>query len=417
MGFKNFISLQKKSFGSIFGGGNETNTVTKFNDFIINYNLLSFDNKLKVFATNPTLMAGMSKMSRLFSSGYFEVVDAKQKQVANDPLSNLINNPNFFQSKEEYLTQWLILTILDGGSITLPMTPTGFDKRIDYADAIMNVPMSSASMDYVNFKNYQSYKDSVYSSNVNLYVNGCYTNVKYSELIPMYDIGLNPNNDDLLCPFSRLSSLKWSLSNIQTANESANVMADNPAGLGLISTGSKVAGEQIPMNEKEKEALDKQLEGHGTTHSKRKFMTSTATLNFQSTLTKFSDLGLKEIKEGGDLDVIRVLDIPKELFSIDGSKYENHKVVELAWIQGSIQSLGDNLANNLNDYFGYGLDKNGKYLRIRYDHLPCFSAKRKETAETLDITAKALQTSLAAELMTQEEAIKIMKDLTGISYE
>ena len=73
----------------------------------------------------------------------------------------------------------------------------------------------------------------------------------------------------------------------------------------------------------------------------------------------------------------------------------------------------DGFCNSLNNFFGY----EDKKLRVSFDHLPAFTGKRRETAETLKIVTDTTISALDKGIIDVNKAKETIKQLTGVNYE
>ena len=376
---------------------------------------ISLDNKYLLYKTNPILQAVVNKRANLCAKARLCVVDNNDKEIKGDPLLDLLKKPNFWQNQQTFIRQWVVITSLDGGAFQFPIVPAGFEGT-EKVRALVNLPMSRSRMDlkYSNktLTDYDEFIDTLRDSPITLSFKGNSIRVPFGELIPSYDISDIPTSNDIVKPISRVDSLRYDLSNIQKTLEAMNVMAGKPGGFGI---GSKSSTEYTPLMEEERKELEDNFKGYGLSHDKSSVIFSTASINYQSTMVKFKDLGLNDINETSVLNVLSGFDVPPSIFLDNNGAYgTKQEAGELHYIQDNIGSTMDTFTSSLNNYFNY--PDQGKRLVAKFDHLHCFSTQRAETSKTLKEVTETLTAAIESKLITPQRAVEIINELTNVSF-
>lgn len=415
MGLTQFFQYQKAALKSVFKSNTFRISGDKFYPQNLSASWINLEDKYKHYKTNPILNAVINKRANLCAKARFCVLDSKDNEV-NNPVLELINKPNAFQDKESFIRQWVVMTSLDGGCFSYPIKPIGMN-----ATALINVPMSNAQMPlYQNdniLKDYYSFTEKLQEAKVRVTYQGNQLEIKWSDLIPFYDIGSMPNQNDLINPISRIDSLKYDLSNIQRTLEAMNVMSSKPGGVGVIGLGSKSPTAPVAMTPEERKDLeDGMKQNYGLSHDKSIIQFASVPITYQSIMVKFADLGLEKINETSLKNILSAFDIPQSIFMDSNGAYgTKQEQGELHYIQDNISTTMESFTSSLGNYFE--LENKGLRLVAKFDHLPVFAQMRKDQAETLSMVNKTMVEAVSNELTTDKKAKEIINQLTGISYE
>jgi phage portal protein BeeE len=84
-----------------------------------------FDNK-KAALYNPILLGLIDRIALYVAQTDFFIGESDSRKK-NDPLINLINNPNEYQSKQDFLKEYVFQRIVRGATFMAPIGSEGFE--------------------------------------------------------------------------------------------------------------------------------------------------------------------------------------------------------------------------------------------------------------------------------------------------
>lgn len=426
MDIKTFFKHQKDSFKSLLGG---TPSIEKFADgstfypYDLTTSTLSMKDKYKLYQENPILNAVINIILQYVAQAKIVVEDINtNKIVDSDPFLDRMENPNGLQGTSEYLKQWALQTLLEGGSATYVVSAgNGYEKIIEKCKALINIPLKDIQvhedLDARIITDYDGTMERLRGMQANVTVGGSSAPVSMSELILFYDSvsGVSSySNNKWIKPISRVDALKWQLSNVMKGLEAQNVLANYPGGKGIASARSRDSTQAVPLNPTAVKNLENKLDGAGFSHRQRSIVVSQAPIDYTPTLVPYDNLGLDSINDKSTLSIMRGFGVQKEIFSMDEAKYENKKVGELIILEGTCKSLLTTWSQNMNNQFDYR--SRGRRINYTFDHLSAYSIEKEKAAIKLKNLSKALKDAIADGYITVEEAQDIFKGQMNVNY-
>ena len=340
---------------------------------------------------HPILTPGLLFVSNLFAQGRMEVKNkATGELILNDPYLKLLNNPNFYQTRIDFLESLQFLKISQGRVFIWLKKPTGFDEPtemyilrdnlITWADGF-STPLSFRSQ-LEDFKDQTIFYD---QGNLNI-------EIRIGDLMVLYDMpnigalggGLIGTNYNMFENGCRLDGIRQTLVNTLDSLIAKNTILKSNGKEMLSGNGSD--SPFTPEQQKNAKAMFNSSYGPGIGRS-RAFITS-ADVTWQSMHVALRDLGLDEsVKTDGNI-IYTALHIPKDILSLEAKKttYNNFKESMTSFIQNDISAMGNDLAES----FSKESDDESKIYSITYDHLPVMQFLDKEKFESVSAQAKAL---------------------------
>ena len=374
---------------------------------------------LDLFLTNPSLGFAVGKLAQYVSDAVF-YVDVEGEEDFTNEVTNLFNKPNPDQSKQDFLREWLIYSVLFGFDVIYD------DKRLAKKTPDIS---NTKSLRVLNPKYLKSYKRSIMDilRNVNKDFAFKYTEssggkvytrkFKENEIIKFYD-GASGIEGDLQKGYSRVKSLEIVLDNIRKALEGENVILGNPGGFGLISNASKDAVGSMTFADGEKDEIENRLSNngvYGNQFGQKQWIASEHDLNVHQFTSRLKDYTYNENYKQNHLKVCNAFGIPKELAGFDDSKFENKETVEVQFYTNICQNYIDNFCQSFTEY--YQLENP---LRATYKFVPSvsnyqFESKKKETehlVKAADMCSKLLALGVPVEQIQEQ-----YQELTGYQIE
>lgn len=344
----------------------------------------TIQDKLKCGYENPVLLPIMQLMSFYTSKAKFIVKDKDGKEIENHPLVLRLNAPNIYQSKQDFLAQFIWLKYCIGYMQMYPLHAVAF-KRPQDLDAIYNLnaalitwPKGFKTRFVFTDGDVENALDSKFiydktGQNIMLSVN---------DIIPFYDLPNGLNSENMLIAPSRLDGLKKPLTNIARAFDAKNI-AIKTNGKELFKNRSSSQVASVPLKQEERDDITEKTEmQYGMATNRSRSIITNADIEWQSLHINLKDLGLDDSVVKDAQMIVSAYNIPKELISFDGkaAKYENQLQATVGFIQGVIQDNVDDICLSLMSY----LEMNdGEVLTASFDHLPIMQhAKAQQTKST-----------------------------------
>jgi phage portal protein BeeE len=320
---------------------------------------------------NPITMGLIDRMGMYFSQTDFYLGDEENKSY-NDPLIELINDPNNYQSKQDFLKEYIFQRIINGYVFVAPISPDGFERKIERVDSLYNL-----NAEYIQF-NTNTYKTKLLSrveaeeqnilfkyDNGNGIVGIREFNAK--DIIPFFDVANGLNEDFLLNSPSKMDAILQASVNVIKAFEAQNIVIKSN-GREMFFSAEKSDGFKIkqPISNDDKNEIQRKNRSYGMQHGQNRSMFLRGETGWKSLHINAKDLNLKESIEVCASAIAAAFNVPKDIVGFtDTPKYENRKEGEIALIQTVIEPIAADFCNSLNSYFGY---KNNP-LKYSLDHL------------------------------------------------
>lgn len=320
---------------------------------------------LDMAENHPILTPAILFVSKLFSQAEFKVVNKKTgKEVHNHWMVNLLNNPNYYQTQNDFLESLMFMQIANGVAV-------GYKKRNLVFDNNKNTN-SIYLLDYNLIKWPEEFKtpmknrvafDKFKKTKIRYDVDGEDIEIALKDLLFFYDLpnGLKRNNKFEVS--SRIDGLKQTLLNTKDSLIAKNIILKTN-GKELIS-GTK---DGFPLDTDEKREAEALFNtGYGLSKRRKRGLITKANVNWKSLHIALRDLGLDEsVKVDGNL-IYTALHIPKDILSLEAKKttYNNFKESMVSYVQNEMQSS----LNAFCEVFSRDLEDENKLVGS-YEHLP-----------------------------------------------
>ena len=350
-----------------------------------------FSTNLELSQNHVILTPALLFISKLFSQASFKVVHKDTgKEDKNHWLIKLLNNPNQYQTKSDFLESLQFIQIAQGRAVGYMKKPIGYNSPQDI-DSIYLL-----DSDLIEFpdkyrdskfrsKMYSSREEKEYGEEEIVYdKNGENIKIKIKNLIFFYDLP-NMLKKNFLDVSSRLDGLKQTLINTNDSLIAKNIILKTN-GKELISGGGNT---NLPLLGEDKAAAESLLQNnYGLGWFRKRGIVTKASLTYQSLHIALRDLGLDEsVKVDGNL-IYTALHIPKDILSLEAKKttYNNFKESMVSYVQNEMQASTNAFTDVLNR-----LLKDTDYKIVgSYEHLPIMQFILIERYEGISKKAKAL---------------------------
>ena len=346
---------------------------------------------LEISQNHPILTPALLFISKLFSQAKFKVVNKETgKEEKNHWLIKLLNKPNIYQTKSDFLESLQFIQIAQGKAVGYLKRPLGFNDAEDIDSIYI---LDNDLIDYPDEYNDANYRSRMYSSRLESVAdseeiiydkNGENLTIKIKDLIFFYDLP-NMLQKNFYQVNSRLDGLRQTLINTNDSLIAKNIILKTN-GKELISGGNN---EHFPLAGDDKEKAESLLQNnYGLGWFRKRGIVTKASINYKSLHIALRDLGLDEsVKVDGNL-IYTALHIPKDIISLEAKKttYNNFKESMVSYIQNEMQAS----TNAFTDVLNQLIDDSDYKLVGTYEHLPIMQFILIERYEGISKKAKAL---------------------------
>ncbi len=363
-----------------------------------------------IYLTTPELKLVIDRMALMFANGIWRHLDANDKEIENSEFKKLLDNPNIFQSSNEYLFQYWIqrsiyanVFIFQNRASQLQEVPT----------ALWNLSPSRMVVNRTGKVWRQKKLEEIISSYTFKMMNEGLADEHYkTKEIIQFSM---PNSDDPIVGISPFNALRMPISNIRAAYGYGNVILTKKGALGVWSSDSKDGHGSMALTDPEVEKIEKQLlKSYGIGDHQRSIAVSNQAIKFTPATYPVKDLLLQETIDAGKRVIIDMYGGNDNMFSKPkGSKFDNILEGERIAYNDTIIPAADDLANGLAKRWGI-LDNN-ESLVLDYSHVPAL--KEDESAKTkMDKSRAETIAILVANGMKFEDAATLINwDIAGAS--
>lgn len=342
---------------------------------------------LESFNCIPEVNAVINLKGNAFSNGMFKVIDAKKKdkEYPDEPILTLLNNPNWFQAKGEFMKQTKIGHEIFGNEFLYFLFPFGMPSNVK---AIYTIIADMMTVEYNEQTPFFFFTKENPPQNIKyLYKDG---NGNDKELPPESIVHLNdnrvggtkPTDKNLLLGVSKLEALKAPIDNIADAYESRGMILRERGANGawVNNSGKDSSGGSVPLRPKELTKLQEMFRNFGTKRGQRQFVIAPRDIRFeQAGNFKPKDLGLFDETEEDFRKIQDEFGTPPELFARpNGTTYENQRQARKGLYVETIIPEANEWTNGISSKV---FPDGSKKIILEYTHLEIFQDDIKLKAE------------------------------------
>ncbi len=359
---------------------------------------------IKDFAEIPELNAVINYRAWAQSLVELKVVSKiTNKEVSNSkPIVRVLKKPNYFQTQKELWRQAEIFRSIFGNEYNYFLRPTGMKNSFK---ALFTLPPQNIETKYPQISN-PFYLNTEYPDEIRYEYT--WQGRKYlidpEDVLHMNDNNVNMDWDNYLEGNSKLIPLTANIKNIRSAYEARNVIIENRGAIGILSNNSKDGiGSTLPMDPKEKEKLQKEMEKYGMLKRQWRFILTNLSLKWTQITTDMDKLKLfEETKEDFKM-ICAVFGVPYELLAggKEGLFGEDKEKAQVQFYQDTVIPATQERIQGFNEF----LETENRSWQIvgTFDHLPIFQEDLRDRAETLDTLVNALNVALGDGAITVED--------------
>lgn len=336
---------------------------------------------LEIAQLHPILTPAILFVAKIFSQAEFSVLrKSTQKEFENHHVIELLDNPNEYQTREDFLETLMFIMIAQGVAIVYKKKILGFSKPKSLTVLDKDKISWPENWDRNKFRtnNSKFKKESIVYDK-----DGENLSIKIEDLMFFYDLPnmLSRNPFEVK---SRIDGLRQTLINTLDSLIAKNII--------LKSNGKEMITlkkEGFPLDNDEKRNIENLLNSKiGLSFTRKRGFVSKSDLTWKSLHIALRDLGLDEsIKIDGNL-IYTALHIPKDILSLEAKKttYNNFKESMVSYIQNEMQAS----LNSFVAVFNKTEVESSYKLKGSYEHMPIMQFILMERYEVVKKQAIAL---------------------------
>lgn len=336
--------------------------------------------------SNPALCKVISLNCDLFSLGEFKV--SKDGEDIDDVILDKLNRPNPFQTGRQWKWDFMFFNMLGCSYMLSGSKHIDNDPYLYWLNnARLTFPNKLISELDKHIMSDESFKRLTDNTIEYRYNDGTVKKYKLSELLVFPDMTNSLGN--WYDSSSRLESLYKIVQNSEGALDAKNVNL-------FFSRKFLVAGKQSPEDIYEQPLTNEEKKSiEGSTLSRKTVTAVKSMVDIKRYVDDMAKLKLDESYASDLMLIGNMFNIPKDVMDIlaKGSTYENQEKAIGRHVGYSIQPKGDDLANGLENYFGY--DARDMDIYMSWDHLPFMQVFEKERAEVNKTKSETLKNLLS----------------------
>lgn len=295
---------------------------------------------------HPILTPAILFVAKLFSQAELWEQNSKgDKKKRQSTLIKLLNNPNQYQTREDFLETLLFMMIAQGVAVVAKETIIGFDEP--KALFVLDPDLIEWPNGY-DEKKFRQASSSALTGKIKYDKDG--ENISYAikDLMFFYDLP-NMFERNPMKVKSRLDGLKQTLINTMDSLVAKNII--------LKSNGKElVSGKKdgFPLTPEEKKQVEEMFNNKtGLSFTRKRGIVTKADLDWKSLHIALRDLGLDESTKVDGNIIYTALHIPKDILSLEAKKttYNNFKESMVSYVQNEMQSTLNSVVAVFNKHF------------------------------------------------------------------
>jgi hypothetical protein len=392
-----------KSF-SLFG--RELFRVERDRSGQFSYTLLggnSFDDNgkyLELYFKNPVLNTIVNIRSELYSQMKIQHFDKNDKVIENSPYVNLLYNPNYFQSKEDFFYQQMVFLSTSGNNYI-------YQKKAfanELPKAIYNLIPSEIDLnDSQRLNKFLVTKQDINAFNnrkIKYKLDGQTYDLYLTDILPLYDLANGLKDNTFFQSPSRVKAIYKVLCNIDENLASKNI---NLKMSQKYLSKNESTGNEAQIKDDDRKNIDNAI------YNKSLILTN-ANISVQHLVTDMKKLFLDEQFADDANKCLLAFGLNKDVLNYfaKDSTFENQEKGTIKYIQNSIQSTADNTMNSLSSQ--WGLLEKGERLKASYDHLAVMQSIVVDKINSFKAMQEAIKLGIENTTITPAEAVKMSNE-------
>jgi hypothetical protein len=311
-------------------------------------------------------------------------VDENGNEIEDSDFIKLLNNPNPFQSRTEFIKEMTINCLASGVVYQHGNFFKNGNLRVN--PLLYNLEFTNLSFPAIKNKYSLSRKDIKELKIKEYLADNKHRNIEFGDLAFFYDTIPNAgwgekgySDSAFFKPMARMFSIIKSVNTVLNAQSSMEHMTGNNVNK-VLSKEPTAAGGLAVLPSDQKNDTETKINGHGRygmrTGKVGDIVVTNESLKVLDLTRDNKKMQMIEMKESAKEDIRNCYLIPKDFFG--DSTYENKQFSEARLILGGVKSITDNWLNSLeNKAESYFLSRRTKLVG-RYDHIPSVAETKKK---------------------------------------
>lgn len=332
----------------------------------------------RIYETCAPLSSIINRMADAFAGGNLEVLNANTLNYVRGAYKDwekLLNNPNPLQSKRQYFRQQYTYTYINGWSLGLKVTPTGFGMPTK----IWPLPYWCIQVEDKRKSIFSMTREDLLSGIYFCY-NGARAPLNPDDLILFTDESGDIDERTWL-PKSRIIQLQYPITTQLAAVEAEVTMIQRKGAIGILSNKSTDAtGATLPLRPNDKKDMQDEFRQYGLSRDQWQYIISNVALEWQPMAFPTKELMLHESDVKAFKMIADAFKFPFELTAMSERKnLANVTVFDTILYQNAIIPNADAFDEQL--MIGLGAVDNNIVIRHDYSHVPALQKSEKEKGE------------------------------------
>lgn len=356
------------------------------------------DNEHDIYLTTPELKIVIDRLALMFSNGHWRHLDKDGNPIEGSEFVKLLENPNVFQSRNEYLFQWFLQRSIYANVFVYQLVGTSLQEvptalwNLSPSRMVVNrtgtiwtaTELEEMIKDYTFKMDKENAKDQTFTT----------------EEVIQFSM---PNSEDPILGVSPFVALRMAISNIRAAYGYLNVISTKKGAIGVWSSDAKDQLGSVQLTPDEEKKITQQLQKtYGLGDNQSAIAVSSKALKWNPASYPTGELKLLEQIDANKRAIIDMFGANDNMFSREkGSTFTNVEQGERLAYQDTIIPIAIDLANGLSKR--WGLLERGETLELNYDHIPVLKDhKAKQVKIIKDIVGLSIPDEGKVQILTDE---------------
>lgn len=355
------------------------------------------------------LQAIITKKAQALTTGNIIPTDKDGMEIPKnaefEKAIKVINNPNSYQTKDQFLRTLETFVNVYGTCFVYKVTSVGFGVT-----GMIVIPNSCITIEYktgvntlINEKN-----SDIYSYTINL--NGVSFVLRGEDLDLIHEIqDVTINLYKPSVAKSRIDALRYPIENIVASQESRNTIVTKMGAIGMLTPdrNSDTTGVAMGMGVDERERLQKEFAKYGTLKSQWHTLISKIPMRYTSMTKSVNDLGLFDGENADNRALASSYGVPVPLLSLpDTTKFNTYLEAKRELYEDTIIPESEVIAQAFNII----LDVKSFRFAFDYSHLTCMQTGKKEKSDVFSSMVTSLNSAVEGQLIPLKDAQDIINN-------
>ncbi len=368
---------------------------------------IDVDKPYEIFNENPSINQVINKKASMFSNMELKLTDKDNNIIDDKDLLKLFQNPNIFQSLNDFLKSYLTQKSVYGNTFIYKNKPSNLQKYPTTLQCIspryIQPNLTGKVFDQLSMSDVVKYYEMINyngSNNRKFDVN----EILWSRITDL---------DDPLVGVSPLKSLKYPITNTKLAYDYLNVISGEKGAIGVLSDDNRSPMGGMPLKDEEKRNIEESYsKNYGVKEGQRKVIVTKSALKWQPMSYPTQDLLLLEQIDTYFLTIIDHFGMNVNLFSSKSQTFENVKNAIIQTYQDTIIPEADLFCQELTSFLEI---EEGLKITPSYDHVAILRESNKTDATTLSQASTYLIQLQQAGVLNQQQITDILTNTYNLS--